>query len=421
MGSSFWRLFGAYAINTVGDEFYALALPLVLLASGYPGASVTFLFGVLTASTVAAGFVVGYLVDRYPPRGVLTTSYLASAAILFLGVGAVAAGADGYAVALAGAAILGVFAALSAAAVDAGIPRTVAREDQASRGYSLVESARTAALIFGPACAGLVTLISNLLWVLSANAGSFLLAAAISHTRGTAARHRRAPGEPVFAMIRDGLRAVLRNRALGIGIGLSLIANITLGAEQPLFLTRFVRDFGVSGMLTSAVVIAAGLSAIATSLVLTHLARRLTARTAMIWSCVASALAAAGIGLTTNPPLAAALYCVLCASTISYNVYWRTYRQQVVPAGLLGRVSATCRSLAYSGIVLGTTVVGAFQQAGATTGLLFTAGGFACLTGMLVGAILSRPLSSAKRRVRDDHAESPPSPGDPRPEQPRHR
>ncbi|MGH4025938.1 MAG: hypothetical protein ACRDRV_15285 [Pseudonocardiaceae bacterium] len=69
--------------------------------------------------------------------------------------GALTLGADGFLVSVVAAAALGVFAAITVAAVDAGIPRTVTDPHSVRRGYSLVESARTVAVIAGPALAGL--------------------------------------------------------------------------------------------------------------------------------------------------------------------------------------------------------------------------------------------------------------------------
>ena len=67
MTTAFWRTLWAYAINSVGDEFYAVALPLVVLQLGYPASAATFLRTAVMAVAVAAGFLVGHVVDRRGP------------------------------------------------------------------------------------------------------------------------------------------------------------------------------------------------------------------------------------------------------------------------------------------------------------------------------------------------------------------
>lgn len=388
MRPRFWRALGAYSINTVGDEFYVLALPLVLLQLGYPASTATFLRAALMATTVVAGFVVGYVVDRYATDRLLTTSYLASGAVLAGGIAAVLAGADGYVAALLAAAALGLLAAISAAAMDAGVPRLVDAAD-VRRAYSLVESARTAATILGPALAGLVATTRNLVLVMGANAVSFLVSGLITTRRGEPGE--RASGPSAWQQIAEGLRTVVHHRQLRLGISMSLLVNVTLGAEQPLFLVLLVKDFQLSPAVTSVIVVAAGVTSIVASTALTHLAGRLSASATMFGSVVVIAAAAAGVGLVGNVAVAAALYCALCAATICYTVHWRTFRQEIVPAEQLGRVSATCRSLAYTGVVAGTVAVGTLQEIGLGTRALLVGGGLLCLAGAgLVALALQR-------------------------------
>ncbi|GAA1329343.1 hypothetical protein GCM10009660_00390 [Catellatospora bangladeshensis] len=381
MGTRFWRAFGAYSVNAVGDEFYALALPLVLLGIGYSAASATFLRAVVVGSTVAAGFLIGYVVDRHAPDRLLTASYLGSAAALGAAVAAIAAGADGYLVCLFAGGALGLMAALSAAGMDAGVPRLVGAPDRVPRGYSLVESARTAAVILGPAAAGVAAASRDLAVVVGIAATAFALAAGLGWNRRAPAPARRSPA-PAWQQIAQGLRAVVRRRRLRLGITLSLLVNVTLGAEQPLFLARMVQDFALSPATTSAAVVTAGVVAVAASLVLARWATTTSPRRVMLGAVAVIALCAIGVGAVDHPWVVAALYCALSAATVCYTVHWRTYRQGIVEPELLGRVSATSRSLAYSGVVVGAVVVGALQQGGAATGALLVAGGVLCAAGV---------------------------------------
>lgn len=398
MGNRFWRMYSAYFATTVGDELYVVALPLILLQLGYAAASATFLRGALTAATVFAGLTIGYLIDRHDTHYLLSRSYGISAAFLAAAGGAIALGADGFLVSLVAAGVLGVFAAVTAAAVDAGIPRTVLDPGSIRRGYSLTESARTVAVIAGPAFAGLLVATRSVLVVTLANAASFAVAALLTRFRGPAAP---APAERHEPRIREGLAMVVRNQRLRLGITLSLLANVTLGAEQPLFLARMVLDFRLSAALTAVVIALAGVAGVIASMVTVQFARAVPAGTAMVTAVVVLAATAAGVGLAPGPVSASALYALLCVATICYGVYWRTYRQDVTPAELLGRVSATCRSIAYSGVVLGVLVVGALQEAGASTQALLTVGGGVCLAGAgVLGPVVLRATTQVRQAPR---------------------
>lgn len=402
LGGRFWRLFTAYSATTVGDELYVLGVPLVLLQLEYSPASATFLRAALMGTTVVAGFTLGYWIDRADTNHLLTRAYGLSAVGLVLACAGLAAGLDGLVVSLVASCMLGLFAAVTAAAVDAGIPRTLTERGQVRRGYSLVESARTVSQIAGPAAAGLLAAARSLVLVTAVNAVTFVVAAVLT------ARGRVPPGPaPVtgtgagagagspWASMREGFRAVTGEPGLRVGIYLSLLANVTLGAEQPLFLTRMLRDFDVGPGVTAAVVAAAGVFSIVTSnLVVRHTAD-LRSSTAMLGGIVVFAVSATGMGLSTGPVAASVLYCTMSAGSICYTVFWRSYRQDITAPALLGRVSAACRSIAYSGVVVGAVGVGALQETGVGEGALLAAGGLTCL----LGAVLLAPLVRGNERL----------------------
>lgn len=397
MGAPFWRLFSAYSVNSVGDEFYAIALPLALLANGFPEYTVTFLFGVLTAATVIGGFSVGFLADRWPTRELLVGTYLLSGAVLAGGAALIGAGVGGFRVALAVAAVLGVLAAVSAAGADAGVPRTVAGDDRITRGYSLVEGARQTATVAGPAMAGVVAVVSSVAGVFLLNAASFVAAAGLMVT-GRGAGRDSAVDEPAPApqrpwrMLAAGYAGIVGNPALRLGIALSFTLNVALGAEQPMYLSRLVDELGLSPVGASLVMTAAGGVSIVAALAVAAVRTSVPARTGMIASSAVTAVTAVGVGVTRGVVLSAACYCLLVMSTVYYNVSWRTYRQGLVEPGLLGRISASCRSIAYLGVVLGVAAAGSLQRAGMTTGAVFVGGGLVALAGTaFVGWALRRP------------------------------
>jgi hypothetical protein len=410
LGAPFWWLFGAYSVNAVGDEFYAIALPLALLATGYPQYTVTAVFGVVIAATVIGGFAGGFVADSWRTHQLLVGVYAASAAALAAGAVAVLAGAGGFVVALVVAAALGPLAAISAAGVDAGVPRTLRDTAQIKRGYSLVESSRTAATIAGPALAGVAATVGGVAAVFALNASSFAIAAALMMSGGASVRSGRDDARglggtgPSLRVVVAGISGVLRQPALRLGVGLSFVLNVALGAEQPLFLSRLVAGRGLAPVTASLVITAAGIVSIGSALVFGAVRSAVPARTAMVVSSAVTALAAIGVGSTLNLPLLGIFYCLLCASTVYYNVSWRTYRQGLVAPGLLGRVSASCRSIAYLGVVVGVAGAGALQGAGLSTGVLFGVGGGVALAGTIVVGWALRAQGTTEQPVAPDEA-----------------
>jgi predicted MFS family arabinose efflux permease len=155
-----------------------------------------------------------------------------------------------------------------------------------------------------------------------------------------------------------------------------------------------VQDFGLSASLTALVIALSGAASVIASMVTVQFARAVPAGTAMVLAVTVLAATAIGIGLAPGPVPASALYALFSVATICYGVYWRSYRQSVTPEDLLGRVSATCRSVAYTGIVAGVLVVGSLQQLGVSTRALLIAGGAICLLGaVLVGPVVRRPAA----------------------------
>lgn len=398
LGGRFWRLFSAYAATTVGDELYVLGVPLVLLQLQYSPAAATFFRGSLFATTVVAGFTLGYWIDRSETGHLLARAYGCSAVALVLACAGLALGLDALAVSLVASCVLGVFAAVAAAAVDAGIPRTLQCRGEVRRGYSLVESAKTLSQIAGPAAAGVLAAARSVLLLTAVNAVTFVLAAVLN-ARTKATGERPAPtgagaGSP-WAAMREGFGAVANEPGLRVGIYQSLLLNLTLGAEQPLFLTRMLRDFDVGPGTTAVVVAAAGVFSIVASTLAVRHGREIRGSTAMLAGVVATGASAAGIGLAGGPVVASVLYCTLGAGLVTYTVFWRSYRQDITDPALLGRVSAACRSIAYTGVVVGVLVVGTLQGMDASAALLLTVGGLACVA----GAVALAPRIRARERV----------------------
>ncbi|HEV7824829.1 MAG TPA: MFS transporter [Mycobacteriales bacterium] len=420
MSGAYWRLFVAYTVDTVGDTFYVLALPLVLLGLGYDPSVITYVFSITMFATVIAGFTLGYLVDRHVPIHVMFWSYVGSAALLGTGAVLITLGISALATVLGVALALGFLVALSAAAVDAGIPAALEHQSQVRRGYAMVESSRTTATLAGPALAGVVAVAHSLPAVLTVNAACFLASAGcLVRDLGRRHRARRRPHagdarEPALREVMQGLRILLAEKRIRGGIALSQVANLTLGAEQPLFMARMIRDLGVSPLTTSGLVIGAGACSVVAIEVISRRATSWRPVWAMIWANVVTGAAALVIGGTSAWLVAGLAYALTATAGIVYNVYWRSLRQEVVPPHLLGRVSAATRSLAYLGVAVGALGTALVQAGGVPTGTILVCGGVLCLIGTVVAAWVL-PTAAVPARDGASPGGRPDEVGSPRP------
>jgi predicted MFS family arabinose efflux permease len=171
---NFRLLFGGQMLSTIGDMFYAVALPWLMLSSGRSPqdlGTVLAAYGVTRVATVLLG---GWLSDRLGPRLVMLLSDALRALLMGLLVVLVASGQTAVLPLAAVSAPLGAFTGLFLPAYYAILPAVLSEEDLPA-GNALNTSSYQLAVLVGSAIAGVV--VSNLKPVaaLAVDAVSFAL------------------------------------------------------------------------------------------------------------------------------------------------------------------------------------------------------------------------------------------------------
>jgi MFS family permease len=167
-------LVGAVGLSSLGDRVALVPLALLVEQRGGTGVAVAALFVAMWSPAALLAGPAGLLADTWSPRRLLIGSSLASAA-LCVGQAAV----DGLAPMLVLVALMGCLAAVALPAEFALLP-LVAGERGIARANGRVEFARYAGFIVGPAAGGLLAAAGGTTGALLANAGTFLVLAAVA-------------------------------------------------------------------------------------------------------------------------------------------------------------------------------------------------------------------------------------------------
>lgn len=385
----FARLWTAYTVNVAGDEFYVLAVPLIVYQVGGTASAMSLVYACALLPQVLMGVWGGVLADRQDRVRLLRLCYLCSALTLLLAYAVFSATHVGVAGLAVTAVLLGLMAPVAAASFDSALPHFVPHH-RLPRANAATEASRTACVVLGPAAAGFA--VSRLApeQAVLINSVSFVVAYLLLHRITSPAR----PAEPA----RGGLASQWRDLATGmrylvtgdtavrVGVLTSTVVNFVFGAYEPMVVYRMQHDLGLGADTVGLVFAASGVTSVAIALLLSWKAPSRGHLVVMGLSVALQGVAVAGLGVLTSLGAVVLAQVAFATGTVLYTVYWRAMRQTVVPGELLGRVAGTCRSVAYGGAFLGSAVsavvLGRFL--GVDTALLF-----AGLVSTALGAVVA--------------------------------
>ncbi|NUS00968.1 MAG: MFS transporter [Nonomuraea sp.] len=393
----FWRWWTAGTTSAVGSAVGAVALPLTALTVLDASA---FEMGVIAAAGYVAWIVIGLpagvVVQRLPMRRVQIGADLARAAAV------VSIPLAWWLDRLTVVQLVIVALVISFADVvfdvanSTFLPSIVSKEQLQSRN-SLTSGTHATTQLGGPSVGGLVVQVFGAVPTLLVDAVSYLVSALLLRTLPE--RRAEAPDRwpPVRAMIREGLRFVVRHPVMGPCMWAATAANTVCGAQHALYALYLVRELHAEPGLVGLLLAADGVG----TLIGAALTNRLTARLGTARALIVAGFVAVAGALVV--PLGAGWQgfaafavgnVVFAAGVVVLSVVTRTYRQIASPPDLLPRVMATVRFVSWGAIPIGGLV------AGAVAGVL---GGRATLMIFVVAAVCIPLvlLASPIRRLRD--------------------
>jgi MFS family permease len=396
---SFYRIWAASSVSSLGDGLYNAALPLLALTLTHNSV----IFGVMEAVTLLPwllfGLIGGALVDRWDRRTTMAITDLCRFALLVVAAFAIADGFLSVAILIAMGFLLGIGEVLFESAAGALVPEHIDRDQETlQRASSRLQGAQqTFRGFIGPPTGSVLFSLSRAV-PFAADAITFLFSSLMIRTLPKRPR-RPESGDPapeerssIFAEARAGASYLVHHRLL---LGLALrpavgnFAFCATGAVIALFAreTLHLNAAGYGAFLTTEAV-----GGLAGTFVAGKLGAHLGTGRAMTLTALCEAAAILGIGTSSNAYVAGIALAVLGAAMGATMTLGWPVRQAIVPDELMGRVGAATRLTA-----LGTGPFGALAGGwlGHVAGLRapFLAGSGI----LLLMALLAARLTSNKR------------------------
>jgi MFS family permease len=396
---AFGRLLAGYTLNSFGDHVGLVALAVLVYAETGSAIATTALF-------IAGQFLPAFIapvttarVDQMPVRGVLSSIYVAEAA-LFGGL-AMLAGSFSLGPVLLLACVDGALMLTARGITRGAVNATLTPSGLLREGNALLNVAYAASNVGGTALGGLLVHLFSVATALWVDAASFLLIAGIiATTRGLP----RAHGEPeqFFARISGGLRYVRESRPVRLlltGQSIALVFFTLIVPIEVVYASKTLEtDEAGFGLL-----LASWGAGVVVGSLLFVLVKRQSTRLLVLGSTLAIGLAYLGMSFSRELWLA----CMCCIIGGAGNgIQWvavMTALQEATPDDLQARMTGLLESSASA-----MTGVG-FLLGGVITSLFSPPVAFAVAGGGLV--LLVTVAAVAGRAALPDHPAPEPPPG----------
>jgi len=400
---NFRLLFGGQMLSTIGDMFYAVALPWLMLSGGRSPQELGIVLAAYGITRVATVLLGGLLSDRFGPRLVMLLSDVMRALLLGLLVVLVASGEFAVLPLAAVSAPLGAFTGLFLPAYYAILPEVLSREELPA-GNALNTSSYQLAVLVGSAIAGVVVSSLKPVAALAVDAVTFALSSlSLFALRGLHARRGMSLAQGDAELPEERVQAageasrfdasttfwqLLRQwRLLHVGLVIIVTINLTTWGLFEIALPLLARDQFAAGATGYGLLLAAfGVGAFTGGLLAGSVWRLPRRGLIMLAMILALALFYPLVPFVWGLPGALLVLALAGSANGLLNVVFFIVVQQLTPPPLLGRVlsvlllanvSVYPLSVALAGLV--TTRFGPIVLFLATGGLMALASLFGCL------------------------------------------
>ncbi|MGH3647236.1 MAG: MFS transporter [Micromonosporaceae bacterium] len=366
-------------VSVLGNSMTTILLPLLAVTTFHAGAA---WMGVLTAAAwlpwLVVGLPAGAWVDRMAPRTVMIASDLAAAVALVSVPVAWALGVLTLGHLVVAALAGGVCTVFLRTAYTKLVPAVVP-EGQLLAANARLIGTESAMQIAGPGLGGLIAQAVSVVGGLLVDVASFLVSAwSLWRIRLAPAA---APAEQTASLgtrIREGLRFVAGDRILRYFTVLGGLSNFGLTGYTALLVLLLVREGELSPGAVGMVMALGSVGGLIGATIATRVSRALGSARAIIWLQLLAgppALLVATIrpGLGVAPVVLGIL--LVGTGVVAGNVIRGAWRQQYVPAGLMGRVLTAVQVVNF----------GTMPLAGVAAGVLGTALGVRGAVALMAG------------------------------------
>jgi MFS family permease len=360
---AFVRLWAAAGVSGLGDGVYVAALPLLASSLTHDPFTLSLVAATAVVPWLLFGLIAGALVDRWERRRTMWTVDAGRAVLLAVPVVAAAFDVLSIPLLLVVAFLLGTGQLLFDTAAQAYIPHLLKRDPQGLQAAnSRLQGTTSAGEGFvGPPTGSLLFTLGRAV-PFAVDALSFAASAVLIRTLPPAPPAPRVvkDGAPsgLWAEARAGASYVFHHRLL---LGLALrpaIGNIAFMAGEGVLVLFAHERLHISSSGYGLLLAAEAVGGLAGSALAGRIGARLGTGGALTATAAVESVALLGFALAPNAVVAGLALAVLGAAMAATMVLAVTVRQSVVPAELIGRVTAVTRLLAVSAAPLGALLGG---------------------------------------------------------------
>jgi MFS family permease len=407
----FRLLWAGQSVSVLGDGAALLAVPLLVLGMTDSIFAAGFATALNTVGYLVVGSVAGPLVDRWDVRRTLIVCDSVRA-LAFAILPVVARSNTVWLVLL-----VGVIASATAVFFDSAL--AVAVQDvldpgELVAGNAKLELSNQLGTLLGPAATGATIALLGVDTCLWLNSATFVVSVLTlaplrfgERPKGHRTSIRTALGDVARAQL-VGLRFIRSERLISQIISLQVIINFVVAAET-LVIVYADRQLHASATWIGVILAAAGVGGIAATVIAPWSARRVPPDRLIAWSVIGLGFTLLAMALARNTVELALANAAHGLLSVFASIHIRAVRQRVVPRELLGRVTATARTLGVAAHPLGTLVFAAIAAAahGNARWSFLAAAGFSVCSATVAHLALLAP--SARRA--EEHAGTQPNSG----------
>jgi len=388
LGPGFWRVWTAATVSELGSGLTYVALPLLTVTLTRDPRLVSLVGAVQTLPFLLFGLQSGALADRADRRRIMWTTDVVRAALTALLALLVLTGP------LTVALLCGLAFALGAADIaflnaSAAIIPDVVAPDGLERGNAWLGSSQVVASSFvGLPLGALVFGLSHAA-PFAVDAGSFAVAAVLVFGLRGSFRSARTGTSRLREDVLEGVRWLWRHRLLRTLALLLAVINMTYAAGEGVLVLYALEelDLGRLGYPLLLGVLAAG--SLVGGTLTPRLRERFGTQPLIATAAALMTLGLLALGLSTRLPVVLTGLFAGGLGSLVWNVVTITLRQQLVPAGLLGRVTSAYRLVGLGAIPLGALAGGLVAHALSLRAVY-----------LLSGAVLALAVLAAASRLR---------------------
>jgi MFS family permease len=302
--------------------------------------------------------------------------------------------------------VVGTLSAIFDVAYQSLLPRLVGPDDLVEANAKL-QGVGAVSQIGGPAAAGQLVRAVSAPVAVGFDAVSYAVSAVLlGRIRHHEPKPAHAEGSHLGRDIAEGLRFVLRNRLLRAIAVTAGLANLFSSMTSALLLFLLARVLLVSPASIGLLVTVATLGGLVGALAATRVAKRIGQGRTIWLSIAASGAFGLGVPMMTRANMwyVAAAFTVAVAGGVVFNVAQLSFRQQLAPPHLLGRVNATMRFMILGVMPIGGLLGGVLGTSIGVRDTLWIAAAGGVLS--FLPAYLS-PLRSMRELPRHQAADEP--------------